>query len=82
MSRNVAIAGLGYTSLRPLTPEVSYKDLMFEAAVKAYEDAGYQVVIIDGFMSHGLTGMQDGAGLDCLTSEIRFPVRWADKAKK
>lgn len=40
MSRDVAIVGIGYTSLRPLTPESSYKELMFEAAVKAYEDAG------------------------------------------
>jgi acetyl-CoA C-acetyltransferase len=40
MSKNVAIVGIGYTSFRPLTPEVSYKELMYEAAVKAYEDAG------------------------------------------
>jgi acetyl-CoA C-acetyltransferase len=40
MSKNVAIVGLGYTSFRPLTPESSYKELMYEAAVKAYEDAG------------------------------------------
>jgi len=40
MSRNVAIVGIGYTGFRPLTPEVSYKELMYEAAVKAYEDAG------------------------------------------
>ncbi len=40
MSRDVAIVGIGYTSFHPLTPEVSYKELMFEAAVKAYEDAG------------------------------------------
>jgi acetyl-CoA C-acetyltransferase len=40
MSRNVAIVGIGYTSFRPLTPEASYKELMYEAAVKAYEDAG------------------------------------------
>jgi acetyl-CoA C-acetyltransferase len=32
--------GIGYTSYRPLTPEVSYKEMMYEAAVKAYEDAG------------------------------------------
>jgi acetyl-CoA C-acetyltransferase len=32
--------GIGYTSYRPLSPEVSYKELMYEAAVKAYEDAG------------------------------------------
>ncbi len=40
MSRNVAIVGIGYSGFRPLTPEVSYKELMYEAAVKAYEDAG------------------------------------------
>jgi acetyl-CoA C-acetyltransferase len=40
MSRNVAIVGIGYTTFRPLSPEVSYKELMYEAAVKAYEDAG------------------------------------------
>lgn len=40
MTRNVAIVGIGYTGFRPLTPEVSYKELMYEAAVKAYDDAG------------------------------------------
>ena len=40
MSRNVAIVGVGYTSFQPLTPSISYKELMYEAAVKAYEDAG------------------------------------------
>jgi acetyl-CoA C-acetyltransferase len=40
MSRNIAIVGIGYTSFRSLTPEVSYKELMYEAAIKAYEDAG------------------------------------------
>ena len=39
MSR-VAIIGVGQTALKPFSPEVSYKELMFEAAVKAYEDAG------------------------------------------
>ncbi|MFN2185190.1 MAG: thiolase C-terminal domain-containing protein [Anaerolineae bacterium] len=40
MSRNVAIVGVGATSFQPLTPSISYKELMYEAAVKAYEDAG------------------------------------------
>ena len=40
MSREVAIIGVGYAGFRPLTPELSYKELMFEAAVKAYEEAG------------------------------------------
>ncbi len=40
MSRDVAIVGIGFTGFQPLTPSVSYKELMYEAAVKAYEDAG------------------------------------------
>jgi len=62
-------------------PEFGFPQLD-HAAAQAYRDAGYEVVVIDGFVTHGLTGMQDGAGLDCLTSEIRFPVRWAEGAKK
>ncbi len=38
----VAIIGVGQTALKPFSPEVSYKELMFEAAVKAYEDAGVE----------------------------------------
>jgi len=40
MSREVAIIGVGYCGFRALTPDMSYKELMYEAAVKAYEDAG------------------------------------------
>jgi len=36
----VAIVGIGCVGFRPITPELSYKELMYEAAVKAYEDAG------------------------------------------
>lgn len=36
----VAIVGVGCVGFRPIMPELSYKELMFEAAVKAYEDAG------------------------------------------
>jgi acetyl-CoA C-acetyltransferase len=32
--------GIGCTGFWPLSPEVSYKELMHEAAVRAYEDAG------------------------------------------
>ena len=38
--RKVAVVGVGVTQLRSTTPEVSYKELIFEAAVKAYADAG------------------------------------------
>ena len=36
----VGIVGIGVTQLRPTSPELSYKELIFEAALKAYEDAG------------------------------------------
>jgi len=38
--RDAAIVGVGCTGFKPITPEVSYKELMFEAATRAYEDAG------------------------------------------
>lgn len=40
MSERVAIIGVGWVGYRPTTPEVSYKELTYEAAVKAYADAG------------------------------------------
>lgn len=36
----VAIVGVGCVGFRPITPELSYKELMFEAATKAYKNAG------------------------------------------
>ncbi len=36
----VAIVGIGHTDFRSTTPDVSFKEQMFEAALKAYEDAG------------------------------------------
>jgi acetyl-CoA C-acetyltransferase len=36
----VAIVGIGYSGFRSITPDVSYKEVVYEAAVKAYEDAG------------------------------------------
>lgn len=40
MSDRVAIIGIGWAGYRPITPDVSYKELMYEAATKAYADAG------------------------------------------
>jgi len=40
MVAKVAIIGVGYAGFRPVTPEVSYKELAYEAATKAYRDAG------------------------------------------
>ena len=39
MSGNVAIIGVGSTPIRAVTPEVSYRELTFEAAQRAYADA-------------------------------------------
>lgn len=36
----VAIVGVGWAGFRPKTPGQSYKELMYEAAVRAYADAG------------------------------------------
>ena len=52
MSNSVAIVGMGYTSPRPLTPEVSYKEMIYEAAIKAYHDANLPShKDIDGFVT-------------------------------
>lgn len=40
MVKRFAIVGAGYTSLRAVSPEASYRELVFEAAVRAYQDAG------------------------------------------
>ena len=36
----VGIVGIGVPKLQPRSPELSYKELIFEAALKAYADAG------------------------------------------
>lgn len=40
MFSRVAIVGIGYTPFRPITPDVSFREMIFEAATKAFEDAG------------------------------------------
>jgi len=47
----VAIIGIGYTVLQPSTPHCSYKELIFEAAQKAYLDAGIAFTEIDSFVT-------------------------------
>jgi acetyl-CoA C-acetyltransferase len=36
----VAIVGAGWYGFKSITPELSYKEIMYEAAVRAYNDAG------------------------------------------
>ena len=40
MTSRVAIVGIGYTPFRTITPDVSFREMVFEAATKAFEDAG------------------------------------------
>ncbi len=40
MHERVAIVGVGCTGFRPITPEQSYKEIVYEAAMRAYNDAG------------------------------------------
>lgn len=40
MEPRVAVVGVGSYGYRPLSAELSYKELMYKAAVAAYEDAG------------------------------------------
>ncbi len=40
MNERVAIVGVGWSGYRPVSPDLSYKELTYEAAVKAYTDAG------------------------------------------
>ena len=40
MNRTVDIVGVGWSGFRAITPDVSYKELTFQAATRAYADAG------------------------------------------
>ena len=52
MNERVAIIGAGWSGFRPSTPDVSYKELMYEAAVRAYADAGVDPrVDVDSFVT-------------------------------
>lgn len=52
MSKKVAIVSAGYTNFRSTTPDLSYRELTYEAATKAYEEAGVDPrKDIDSFVS-------------------------------
>lgn len=40
MPSEVALVGVGYSGFHSITPHLSYKELMYAAAVRAYQDAG------------------------------------------
>jgi len=47
----VAIAGIGLTPLRPVSPDLSFRELVFEAATRAYADAGVDPRDVDGVVT-------------------------------
>lgn len=51
MVKRVAIVGIGTTGFRPITSDVSFRELIFEAARKAYSDAGIEPSEIGGFIT-------------------------------
>ena len=51
MPPKVAIVGVGTTGFRATTPDVSFRELTYEAAVKAYADAGLEPKEIDAFVA-------------------------------
>jgi acetyl-CoA C-acetyltransferase len=51
MTKRVAIVGVGTTGFRPVSPDVSYRELIFDAARKAYTDAGIEPSEIGGFVT-------------------------------
>ena len=51
MNDRVAIIGVGMTAARPATEHLSFKEMMFEAAQKAYADAGVEAREIESFVT-------------------------------
>ena len=79
MSDRVAVVGLGVTPLRRLSPDASYREMTFEAATRAYADAGTTHGDIDSFVSvcedfHEGTSITDEYTPDQLGAVLR-PVQ-------
>lgn len=51
MTDRVAITGIGFTPAQPATPSRSFKEMMFEAAERAYVDADIAADEIDSFVT-------------------------------
>ena len=51
MTDRVAIIGVGQMAARPTSEHVSFKEMMFETAQKAYADAGIEARDIDSFVT-------------------------------
>jgi acetyl-CoA C-acetyltransferase len=53
MTRKVAVVGIGHYGFRSVSPEVSFREMIYESATRAYEDAGLEPMDIDGFVTAG-----------------------------
>lgn len=51
MTDRIAITGVGFTPTQPATPRCSFKELMFEAAQRAYADADIAAAEVDSFVT-------------------------------
>lgn len=51
MTKEIAIIGVGTTGFRATTPDLSYREMTYEAAQKAYMDAGVEPKEIDAFVA-------------------------------
>jgi acetyl-CoA C-acetyltransferase len=51
MTQRVAIVGIGQSGFRPVTPDLSYRELIYEAATKAYQEAGVTPHEVDNFIT-------------------------------
>ncbi|HXF83345.1 MAG TPA: acetyl-CoA acetyltransferase, partial [bacterium] len=79
MSDRVAIVGIGFTPPRVLSPDQSYREMVFTAAARAYADAGISHREIDSFVSvaedfHEGTSITDEYTPDQLGAVLR-PVQ-------
>ena len=51
MPPRVAILGIGFTPIQPFSRHHSFKEMMFEAAQKAYLDAGVKASAVESFVT-------------------------------
>ena len=78
MENQVVIVGVGLTPLRPVSPDLSFREMIFEAATRAYADAGVTPREIDTFVTvaedfHEGTSITDEYTPDQLGA-VRRPV--------
>ena len=79
MTDRVAVVGVGFPPPRPLSPDASYREMTFDAAGRAYADAGIAHDEVDSFISvcediHEGTSITDEYTPDQLGAVLR-PVQ-------